>query len=70
MIFMTNRQKGVIKALERHWAGANIRPCVRHICANIRHYVRHIYANMRSQWVELILKYLVWAAVRSTTKIE
>ncbi|KAJ4725750.1 Mutator-like transposase [Melia azedarach] len=55
--FMTDRQKGLIPALEQTWSNANTRYCA-----------RHIYANFKQQWSGIGLKRLFWKASKIATE--
>ncbi|XP_062074277.1 uncharacterized protein LOC133778393 [Humulus lupulus] len=56
---LSDRQKGLEKALEKLFEGAEIRFCV-----------RHLHANFKKDYPGLLLKQMLWAAARATTKEE
>ncbi|KAL5783694.1 hypothetical protein ACOSP7_008723 [Xanthoceras sorbifolium] len=56
MTFMSDRQKGVLKAINTQWPSAKTRFCA-----------RHIYANFRLKYSGQKLKSLFWKASRSCT---
>ncbi|XP_008222234.1 PREDICTED: uncharacterized protein LOC103322130 [Prunus mume] len=55
-VFMSNKQKGLILAIE------TLLPTAEHIM-----YVRHLYSNFRTEHAGLALKNILWAAARATT---
>ncbi|KAJ4702229.1 MuDR family transposase [Melia azedarach] len=59
MTFMTDRQKGVLQALDTCWPGATVRHCA-----------RHIFANLRKKHPQVVYRTLFWAAARAYTQRE
>ncbi|CAL2230711.1 unnamed protein product [Prunus armeniaca] len=55
-VFMSDKQKGLIHAIETFLPTAEHRMCV-----------RHLYSNFRTEHVGLALKNILWVAARSTT---
>ena len=55
-VFISDKQKGLIPAMQTVLPNTEHRMCV-----------RHLYNNFRGQHTGLALKHLLWAAVRATT---
>ncbi|KAI5333256.1 hypothetical protein L3X38_023386 [Prunus dulcis] len=55
-VFMSDKQKGLIPAIETLLLTAEHRICV-----------RHLYSNFRTEHASLALKIILWAAARATT---
>ncbi|CAL8091105.1 unnamed protein product [Prunus armeniaca] len=55
-VFMSDKQKGLIHAIETFLPTAKHRMCV-----------RHLYSNFRTEHVGLALKNILWVAARATT---
>lgn len=58
IIFMSDRQKGLLPTLEQQWPRATARDCG-----------RHIYANFKQQWSGLGFKKLFWQASKAANEI-
>ncbi|XP_060963924.1 uncharacterized protein LOC133033253 isoform X2 [Cannabis sativa] len=56
---MSDRQKGLEKALSDLFGGAEIRFCV-----------RHLYSNFKKEHSGLLLKQMLWACARATTPVD
>ncbi|XP_020411286.1 uncharacterized protein LOC18790256 [Prunus persica] len=55
-VFISDKQKGLIPAMQTVLPNTEYRMCV-----------RHLYNNFRYQYIGLALKHLLWAAARTTT---
>ncbi|XP_062103973.1 uncharacterized protein LOC133815107 [Humulus lupulus] len=56
---MSDRPKGLENAMKSLWDGAHVRYCV-----------RHMHSNFKKDFPGLLLKQLLWAAARASTKEE
>ncbi|XP_062100812.1 uncharacterized protein LOC133806743 [Humulus lupulus] len=56
---ISDRQKGLENAFSTVFQGSEVRFCV-----------RHMHANFKKQFPRLLLKQMMWAAARATTKVE
>ena len=56
LTFISDRQKGLERAVDTVFQGAEVRFCV-----------RHLYANFKKQFPGLLLKQQLWACARATT---
>ena len=59
LTFISDRQKGLERAIQSVFEGAEVRFCV-----------RHLYANFKKKFPGLLLKQQLWACARSTTAEE
>ncbi|VVA39544.1 Hypothetical predicted protein, partial [Prunus dulcis] len=55
-VVISDKQKGLVPAIER------VLPTAEHMMC-----VRHLYSNFRASYIGLALKHILWAAARATT---